>query len=604
MLVSLGVGTKFLESTDRTSIKKARDRTLVIVVILKKSNLLLEGEEENVIKMHDVIRNIAILIVSKDRNAFLVKDDVNVWPDKDDYECCKAISLRDSCKVCRLPDQLECPELRTLVLGSSDDSLLKLPNSFFEGMKKLEVLVLKGMKLVPSSLSRLVGLWMLCLSDCELVNLSFIKELKNVEILVLGHIYEFKEIVFEIGQLTCLRLLNLKEFNKNIGFSSGFLSLLSDLEELCIPKAYDGWEVEGNASIVEINCLTSLTALRIYVPNDVFLLLPTELPSFQLLTKYKIWIGSHYKSFSEVDQHIETKVLGLGSIPLMDGLDVLIANAEVLRLYYMEGLKKVLQDRDGEWFLDLKHLYVSRCKDMEHLLGKPKWSSKTHGPSPLGSFGNLRVLEVFCCSSMKYLFSASTASCLPKLHLLQVIQCEALEEIIGGDEEFTDKVTFHQLEKMRLLSLPNLRSIYANTKKKTSTRECSMPSTVKQPLFNEKTMFPVLEELVINGLGSIKVIWDKQLLQVLKGGNSFQHLQQLQIVDCKEMKEILAFEVGQGEEEAEANDEIPVFPHLKTIGLRDLPNLKSSEEETQESRLQALINHKVRFPSLEKLMIW
>ncbi|XP_059654791.1 disease resistance protein RFL1-like [Cornus florida] len=116
LLVPFGVGTKFLGSTDRASMKKARDRTLVIVGILKNSNLLLEGRDGNKVKMHDVVRDVAISIASKDKNAFLVQDGVDVWPDKDDYTCCKAISLRASCNVRRLPDQLECPELRTLVL--------------------------------------------------------------------------------------------------------------------------------------------------------------------------------------------------------------------------------------------------------------------------------------------------------------------------------------------------------------------------------------------------------------------------------------------------------------------------------------------------------
>ncbi|XP_059653414.1 probable disease resistance protein At4g27220 isoform X2 [Cornus florida] len=707
-LVTLGVGTKFLESTDRASMKRARDRTLVIVGILKKSNLLLEGEKDNMVKMHDVVRDVVISITSKDQNAFLVKHGINVWPDKDDYKYCKAISLIASYNVRRLPDQLDCQGLCTLLLASSGDSPLELPNSFFEGMEKLEVLILENMKLEPSSLSNLISLRMLWLRGCDLVNLSFLREMKNLEILM---IYHSKEVVMEIEQLTCLRSLFLGNFVKGTRLPSGSLSSLSDLEELYIPNIYNGWEVEGNASIVEINRLTSLTALHIYIPTDVFLQLPKDLPSFSLLTKYKIWIGSdHHYFFSMLDKRTETKVLGLDGIPLMDGLDVLIANAEVLFLAHLEGSKKVLHNRDREWFSDLKYLRVWGCEDMEHLLGKPKWSSKTHGPSPLGSFGKLRVLKVDFSTSIKYLFSASTARCLPKLQKLKVRGCEALEEIIGGDEEVTDKVIFDQLKILKLVDLPNLRSIYVNTKKtsttesstpstvtqplfnekvmfpvlevltiiglhsikaiwdkqllpvpkvgdsvqhlqelnafdcealeeiiggdeevtdnvtfhqlkkldlrrlpnlksihantkKTSTTESSTPSTIKQPLFNEKVMFPVLEVLRIVGLDNIKAIWDKQLIPVLKGGDSFKHLQKLEASTCMEMEEILAFEVGQGEEEAEANDEIPVFPHLKVINLWSLYNLKSSKEETKESRLQALVNHKVRFPSLEYLII-
>ncbi|XP_059653727.1 disease resistance protein UNI-like [Cornus florida] len=196
-LVYLGVGMKFLESTDTTSMKKARDRTHVMVGILKKSSLLLEGGKEHMFKMHDVVRDVAISIASKPPNLFLVKDGVGVWPDKDEYKSCRIIFIVASSNVRKLPDQLDCQGLRTLVLRCTDHEFLELPNSFFEGMEKLEVLVLRKMKLAASSLSNLASLRMLSLEDCELVNPSFLNELKNLEILIIGQIYKSKEMVFE-----------------------------------------------------------------------------------------------------------------------------------------------------------------------------------------------------------------------------------------------------------------------------------------------------------------------------------------------------------------------------------------------------------------------
>ncbi|XP_059659075.1 probable disease resistance protein At4g27220 [Cornus florida] len=726
-LLRYGVGTRFLQGMN--TLKKARDRTRVLVETLKKSYLLLEGKNENFFKMHDVIRHVAISIASREEHAFLVKTGVQEWPEEDEYKCCSSISLRSK-NIRELPRNLKCPELLTLVLECNNPSVLevpKVPISFFKGMEKLEVLDLCNMRVLtlPSSLK---NLRMLRLVDCQLVNLAFVKELKNLEILSVSD-FDLKELAQGIGQLTRLRLLDLRNcYNVKI-LPSGIISSLSRLEELYIPCYFKRWGVQGNASLVELNSLLSLVILEIHIPNDM--LLPKE-RLFESLIRFKISIGS---GFYPEENYSATRILKLEGITLKRELNMLIVKAEVLYLTGLEGLKNVLDYRDGKGFLDLKYLKVEDCDEMEHLF-KPKWNAHTKGPSASGSFSKLTVLRIQNCR-LKYLFSPSIARGLRQLQELKISKCMSMEEVVKDGEEVVDKIIFRQLKNMELENLPNLRSIYANNMKKKSTTECRS-STLAQALFNDKVVFPALEQLNISSLGTITAIWDNQSLLVNEAEDSFWrlrymevcqcdklvnvipsnllprlqnlemlevkwcesvvcevevltiekgsttsaptivlprigamhlgmlpnlmhmglnkkvlsdsphvyenlsvlfidncnsvrnvfspsiaknlvHFQELEVTACKKMEEIVAVETGQGEnsEEDLADDEILIFPQLKTLTLEYLPKLKSfccsyrSKRGGQENErgketlpiVEALFNDKVKFPALEELTV-
>ncbi|XP_059658701.1 disease resistance protein At4g27190-like [Cornus florida] len=178
-LVSYGFGLRLLEGVD--TMKTTRDRAHVIVDTLKKYSLLLEGRNESFVKMHDVIRDVTISISSKEEVMYLVKVGVEKWPEEDEGKRCRGISLRFN-KDFVLPVDSECPELRTLMLECVG-GLSEVPSSFLEGMKKLEVLHLRGMCISTVPISSLQNLWMLRLYNCKLVTMAFLKELQKLEIL-------------------------------------------------------------------------------------------------------------------------------------------------------------------------------------------------------------------------------------------------------------------------------------------------------------------------------------------------------------------------------------------------------------------------------------
>ncbi|KAK3003086.1 hypothetical protein RJ639_019348 [Escallonia herrerae] len=82
------------------TLEQARNRVLSLVDTLRTSCLLLEGTEDNSVKMHD-----AISIASEDKkHAFVVKYGVLEWPDIDDTSrATKVMSIRSE-KFGKIPD--------------------------------------------------------------------------------------------------------------------------------------------------------------------------------------------------------------------------------------------------------------------------------------------------------------------------------------------------------------------------------------------------------------------------------------------------------------------------------------------------------------------
>ncbi|XP_059663496.1 putative disease resistance protein At5g05400 [Cornus florida] len=390
------------------------------------------------------------------------------------------------------------------------------------------------------------------------------------------------------------------------------------------------------------------------------------LPINELLSKslirFQISIGQKFSVFDfGSGNNSATGILKLMGIPLKRELHILMEKAEVLHLQKLEILKNVSQDTDGEGFLDLKYVGVRDCKGIEHLFGRPNWNSQTIRSGVSCSFSKLSILEVINCPS-RYLFSAAAARGLLQLQELSISKCEILEEIVG--DEIMDTVTFRQLKKMELWGLPKLRSFNANTKK-TSAEECNVSGLAQ--LFNDKVRFPALEELEIKNLESLTAIWNNQLFPSPEAKDSFRQLRLIQVYKCEKLVNVIppnvlpllqnleslkvdsCDSIVSGVEVVaveEGTDEITMFPRLKTMTVVNLRNLISffcsggSKEEASEKFLvfpqlnkmklfrlpkfssfccfknenesilkenfpqrQALFDHKVKFPCLEKLFI-
>ncbi|CAL5393789.1 unnamed protein product [Camellia sinensis] len=445
------------------TLRRASRRVLIVVDILKDACLLLEGKNENFVKMHDVIRDVALSIAKDDGKEILVKHGFKEWPEKDTCKSSSTISLRFD-DTLELPDDLLCPQLHTLTIlwkFNIHYPFLNVPDRFFRGMEKLTILELNRIYMLPPlSLTNLVNLRMLRLDDCKLGDIAILKDLNNnLEILSLRG-SNIKVFPSEIGQLTRLRLLDLGNCYQLTEIPQGVISNLSRLEELYISDDFTrGNKERSKVNLDDLGKLTQLTTLQIHIPN--LMLLPKDF-CYENLIRFKIFVGKA-DGFSGTYSK-SCKIVG---VSLMDKFIVLLMRAEELHLEKIEGLQEVLHHRGGEGSF------------MER-----------HGLNPSGFFNNLIELTIRDCR-LKYLFSLSCAKGFPQLLRLEIWNCEMMEAIVGIEKEKDEDelpsqvINFSQLKFLLLVNLPKLISLYPKVEKMSTSEGNS--STQTQFLFNEKS---------------------------------------------------------------------------------------------------------------------
>lgn len=209
-LVRCGIGAGLF--ADVQTINEARTRVKFIIDNLMASNLLLSTGRRGYVKMHDVIRDVAIYIALAPEHGLFVKAAAGLenWPKYGIPKNAKRISLMDN-QIYKLPHEIEYQELLTLFL-QGNYKLREIPDNFFAAQESLKVLDLNneyedGLNLfaLSASLSCLKNLRMFYLKDRQLNDISILAELPNLEILSLRG-SSLKELPQEIRKLSNLRI--------------------------------------------------------------------------------------------------------------------------------------------------------------------------------------------------------------------------------------------------------------------------------------------------------------------------------------------------------------------------------------------------------------
>uniref|UniRef100_A0A2N9GY71 AAA+ ATPase domain-containing protein n=1 Tax=Fagus sylvatica TaxID=28930 RepID=A0A2N9GY71_FAGSY len=415
---------------DISTLEEVRDRVYTLVRSLKDSCLLLEDPHTSeYVRMHDLVRDVAILIAKAENVLLMRNDDPIKWPDEDARKICTAISVfsRD---IHELPDRFECPKLRLLYVHGKD-RYFKISDTFFKGMSELKVLDLTKMRLssLPSSINLLTNLQTLCLDQCLLGDIAMIGELKSLEILSLLS-SEFKQLPREIGNLTRLRLLDLSNCTKLEVIPPNVLSCLIRLEELFVGNSFTQWEVEGlnneRASLAELKHLSQLTTLELHIPDAK--ILPKDLT-------VKLKLNTSFQLGREIKM-------------LLNGI-------EDLCLDELKGVESIIYELDTEGFQQLKHLHVQNNVEIKYVINSrglviddvafPSleiFSLKNminleeicHGKLPLASFRNIRVVKVEHCDKLKFVFTSSIAKGLSQLQELEIRECSIMGAIVIKEE--------------------------------------------------------------------------------------------------------------------------------------------------------------------------
>ncbi|XP_040375688.1 probable disease resistance protein At4g27220 isoform X2 [Rosa chinensis] len=469
---------------DADTIEEARDEADSVATHLKHCCLLLDGENNKFVRMHDVVRDTAIQIAqSEDGHGFFVKAGCGLkdWPPRL-HEGYSAISLMANC-IAKLPEKLVCPKLQILLLNSNS-SIGEIPESFFQSPNELTVLDLTRTRisLLPQSFSLLTNLQALYLDRCfKFIDTSKLGELKKLEILSMRNSC-FKGLSREIGDLTNLRMLDIT--SKSIDtVPSKVISKLHNLEELYMQGFWNwGSKVVGegdetNAGFDEVTSLSNLRVLEVCIPDAECI--PKDVEFNPNWVKFNICIGRDDK-MKATDQYAHNSIfLNIDTISNLPDwfCNAVMTIAGSLQWRGCQRLIECFMAYEHGRLHGLKHLSVYGDYDHE-LMNVLTWVPKEPvfenleelrligvdcrelcvGELPPGSLFNLKLLEVNCYNwGINVLLPSTLLQRLPNLEELNCCGMEEIEYVFGYGALFEPKHS--KLRKIKLSRLPTVRGI-------------------------------------------------------------------------------------------------------------------------------------------------
>ncbi|CAK9159058.1 unnamed protein product [Ilex paraguariensis] len=652
-IVRYGMGLRLFEHN--STLVELRVGAQTMFEVLKSCSLLLDGNVEESIRMHDIVRDFAIKVASRGEHAFLIRAGwkLTEWPKVKAIEQYRVISLIEN-PIQEFSSGNSCPNLEMLLLQCESDSV-KISGDFFDAMTNLKVLDIRQMSIpqMPTSLGCLKKLRTLCLQSCKVPDLSVIGNLKDLEILSIAD-PDVVELPLGFRQLIKLRLLDLTDCQKLRIIPPGVMSSWTLLECLYMRNSFKDWGVHSqdketsNASLTELKASSCLKGLEMHIPDAE--LYPKDLV-FDNLLEFKITIGNnfdqHYASSYTTNLKLET----CQGIALEGGgVNMLLKRAQLVVLKDLGVVGNVLCDLTDNGFSDLKCLRVDDCHGTENVVNTNEWMPpcvfpvvevldlsymcnlreicQGHLPSrsfcklrelrlfelpalinlwddPIGNscFGSLRVVTISDCDELKHLFRQCIAGGLRQLEELDVRSCSNMEEILAKDGEGAvaqeNVIVFPELKSMKLVGLPNLMRFCHKTNILPS--DSSLDDPAQEPLFDRKVVFPALEELDLWGLYNIKDIWHIQLLPT----ESFCRLRKLSIGYCENLITVIPPGVGEWLKNLEefsvwdcdlveevCEDHDLTLPQIRVFRLLGLPRLKHIWWNKVSSRFYSLQNLK------------
>ncbi|XP_042992991.1 disease resistance protein At4g27190-like [Carya illinoinensis] len=557
------------------TLEEASNRLEKLVSNLQDSCLLIQSPHSSKeFYMHDVVRHVATMIASNhDHNMFVMRGDggQTAWPDVDGLKRCEALSIHGADHIHKYPNKIECPKLRYFHVQCKD-SYLKTPSStsfqgmdklgdiFFQGMDKLKVLSLTNIQL--SSLLPLTNLQTLCLDRCKLGDIHWIGKLKTLVILSLAR-SDISDLPREMKSLTRLQLLDLSYCYKLRLIPPNVLSSLVNLEELYMREINVQWEVEGpsnegkNASLAELKKLSHLTTLEIDIPNVNNL--PKDLFT-EKFERYKICIGDIPWENRLFKEEAFSRTLGLKlntSFQLDFWIKMLLKRTEYLYLNESNSTKSVLYELNREDFQKLKHLHIQNNGDIKHILelrtpavafpiletfvleDMISLEEICQGKLPFSTFKYLKVLKVYNCDKLRFIFSSSIVRGLSLLEELNITSCNNMGAIFvkeeeDGIEDQGDMMLFGRLQTLVLNDLPKLVGFLST--KDSFMADCRETNSegnhdLQLPLLHhDQLSFPSLKKLHISSMDKLEIIWQDQV-----DATSFPNIQELRIFSCHKL---------------------------------------------------------------------
>ncbi|GLJ10744.1 hypothetical protein SUGI_0134170 [Cryptomeria japonica] len=423
---------KSREQGRHSFLKILADRCLVEIEVKEENGLDIWK-----VKIHDVLRDMAVQIAEVDRNIlFRAGQSLTGIPDS-----ARATSVRISLMhnhIRYLPQNFQCTELVTLLL--SWNTVEEIPEGFLEKLNMLKVLDLSNtpIKSLPKSIKQLQNLLYLQLSNTQIkviphqtfelsrlqfLDLSFshlknipsvINKLKFLRILKLAHCYDLELVSPDISQLTSLEDLDL--WKSTMFAYSREVRIGGELRE---------------ASLQDICKLHNLKRLRLSLKSPIEEKTVGNLVELQEL--WLVWMPQVHQTNLPTDMRA-------------------MHNLERLHLYdcHNEGTPDLFSG-----LKNLKYLKLNSSQILLNLSGLG-----------LGILSNLKEIEIEKCLQLKQLGDEfGREGCFPKLRKLKLWMLPSLESLCSSVEQgalpMLQTLTLFRCMKVKVLplGLHNIKSL-------------------------------------------------------------------------------------------------------------------------------------------------
>ncbi|XP_057738293.1 probable disease resistance protein At4g27220 [Arachis stenosperma] len=470
------------------SISASKQKGKIILNELKYACLLENAADNEMecVKMHDLIRDMAVTIMKTDpRWCCIVKagNKLKKPPQIDEWteDALRVSLMKNDLNNIFLGNPPSCPAVTSLLLQYNSFPQ-NIPYDFFDFMQSLKVLDLSytGIHVLPGSVSNLENLCALLLSNCwNLKLIPSVAKLTKLMVFDLSGCRNIKQLPHGTEQLCNLRRLNISNTMINI-LPSGFLSALTLLEELLASNALIFQKSlplsVSEISISEIISSSRLSSLEVdFWHCDLYNLYACSGHCAQL-EKFKFNVGP-----GEIQEFSEKWSVAFLSISIAKEEISIPANTTELKfidcyditelttcLLHVEKLKKctVVCCYSVERIVDTEQIDLSMLETLvlRYLINLQMICREVMTSS---AFMRLKIINVEFCPNLKSLFSGNLLLQLSNLEEIRVGHCNKMEDLMrweGGGRNSNDihaaKIHLPRLRKLRLEFMPNLKGIF------------------------------------------------------------------------------------------------------------------------------------------------
>ncbi|KAG9452589.1 hypothetical protein H6P81_005493 [Aristolochia fimbriata] len=626
-LLMYGIGEGFLKS-NKGNLSDNWKLLEFYVENLKNHNLLLHDEseeslleedyreEDQVVRLHDVVRETGKLIAQHSGYGFVSKAGLGLskCPTLNKPQECKHVSLMDN-EITLLPEWPECPQLRTLLL-QGNFYLENIPEAFFGAMPELFVLdmSLTRLKMLPPSMACLRNLRTLVLDYCrEIKDISVVGSMKQLQMLSLKET-QIRELPKELGELTNLKFLDLRNNYCLKRIAPVVFSRMLNLQVLYLWHTMVKWDAQGkrgfrNASFSEVASLHCLTDLYLSIRNASCFSMAKQF--WHSLQRFDILVeGEHnqlaipyYKKAQIYAPYNRTLQLFSLSCPFPCWVDHLMQKTELLFLDKCTRLKNLPPFVSSNGYL--VHLNIEFCNEMECLMNTDqemcpsgftslremslrrmaKLETICKGPLPHVLFRHLQKLVVRSCEKLK--FELDHILALRSLEVLTLDGCHEMEYLIDTTKTQNlssdilaclKELTLTNMKKMKKLCHGPLPSRFLTNLQDLNLHHCK---NMINDLFycGQLQSLDTLDCIFLEGIDEMEVALNLESTSI--SPNAFQNLKKLYIVGMKKIKEVVH----------------GLFPFAATTAFHNLEVLYISECHV----LRSLFTMTVALSSLKKL---